>query len=239
MILLISNSFIIGMEGERFPQIFFLNGSSSAGKTTLALELQHALQPQNYQIISYDEFREHDLTERVKKYNLVPSTYTFTTVHSLFEDIGKTIRNTQNTEQQTLLRKSWNAATIANIEAFYTHIHDAATRENKLIVDAVVMNEQLQKQVETLRIYRILTIFTHITPDKLKERVEKRNMASDPKEHRMLERVMRVYPSYYNQEGQPLYMHDIIVDTGILTPQQAAEYVIKVAQSQDLHSLYL
>jgi len=227
IITILSSAFVVGMEeANNFPQIFFLNGPSSSGKTTLALQLQHALQPHAYYIKSYDEFRENDLVKRVKENNLVPDNYVFTTVHTLFEDVNSAINNTKDIDEQLLLRTLWVTSIEASSKAFYEHIHAAASQGNKLIVDTVVMNEQLQKQMETLRIYTMCTVFTRITLDTLKERIAKRNLSDSPKEHRSLERIMRVYPLYCNQEGNPLYTHDIIVDTGALTPQEAAAYVI-------------
>lgn len=180
--------------------------------------------------MSYDEFREHDLVQRIKEHKLVPNNYIFTTVHTLFDDMNRIINSIEDVVQKTSLRTLWIAVAKASSNAFYTHIHNAAAEGNKLIVDAVVMNDQLQTHVQSLRIYDMCTIFTHITLEKLKERVAQRNTSDNLKDHRNIERVIRVYPLYYNHEGKPLYTHDIIVDTGILTPEEAAEKVITAAQ---------
>ena len=201
------NSFV---HAKVLPDIIILNGSSNAGKSSLAKSLQGLLK--NYLVVSYDSFREFYLIPKAKELELIPSDYIFKTIPIFFDDIKNFL---EENDASTKAGKTtlWNSIIDSFDEKFYEHIATLALEEKKIIVDAIIFKKEQIKYIKRLPQDKLSVVFVHIPLEHMIARINKRNSSGNIKEFRYINRILFYYPFYYRIK--PKNSGDFTIETTV------------------------
>lgn len=177
---------------EPYP-IIVLNGSSCAGKSSIAYELQKKLN-NKCAVVSYDDFRRDFFTQHYKSLGLLPDDYVYTQATAFFDDIKKRLSALIESDRKTKELEVRTFCQQAN-DAFYNHIH-VLSCSKEVIVDTIFLSEQ-QKMVIAKKLGNTMkTVFIHVPFSAIVDRIKKRNAIS-AEQSRYANRVLSIYPEFY------------------------------------------
>lgn len=177
---------------EQHP-IIVLNGSSCAGKSSIADHLQQQLDL-NAMVVSYDKFRGIFFAEHHKALQLLPDDYHYTEVTVFFDDIKKHLSLLNDQEKISKEAEVSNFYKKANME-FYKHINQCA-QAGPVIVDTIILSQQQKDMMEKQLNHNVIMVFVHVPFAAITERIKRRNAVSRS-EARYANRVLSVYPHFY------------------------------------------
>ncbi len=191
---------------SNLPSVIILNGSPSAGKSSIAKQLQ-ILYP-NFSIVSYDLERVSSFVSKAKSLKLIPENYVCTNLLVFFEDIRKSLKNIS--DKKTI--KEWRTFIDSFDDEFYENINQLALKGKKIIVDTIIFDDKQIKSVKKIEPKNLFTVFIHASLEKIIERINKRNSYNDSQEMRFANRILFFYPNYYKAklEADELTFKDCI-----------------------------
>jgi chloramphenicol 3-O-phosphotransferase len=180
---------------ELCPDIIMLNGSGSAGKSTLAKELQQQLP--HYRIESLDDFRTTILVAKARELNYISADFVYSNMIDFMNSMRQATKDA-DTPEKVAKKQSWQLQLQTGHAQFYEHIATLVQRGEKCIVDTVIFDDKLAEIKNRLRPFSVYYIFVHVPLRIVTERVRMRNESSTLlKERRLLPYVFRFYFNHY------------------------------------------
>ena len=174
--------------------IVVLNGSSCAGKSSIASYLREKMES-NFIVISYDEFRKDFFTQHHKTLQLLPDDYNYTEVTVFFDDVKKHLSLLNEQEKPAKEVEVGSFYRTANME-FYKHIQRSA-QTRPVIVDTIILSEQQKDMMKKQLDQNVIMVFVHVPFAAIAERIIKRNVVSKG-QARYANRVLSIYPDFYS-----------------------------------------
>lgn len=173
--------------------IVVLNGSSCAGKSSIAYHLQQKMGT-GWIVIGYDDFRRNFFTQHHKTLQLLPDDYEYTEVPMFFDDVKKYLSLLNEQEKLAKEELVCDFYKKANSE-FYKHISEMSQTQS-VIVDTIILSQQQKNMMEKQLNSNMTTVFVHVPLANIIDRIAKRN-ASSANEARYANRVLSIYPDFY------------------------------------------
>lgn len=169
--------------------VIVLNGTSSAGKSSIAHALQNAFYPEKIEVLSIDTVFYEVARKYIEEqgYDVDPN--------KNFTELCASLPETFEIDGDRLLPR-------AETELF-ERVKKYAQTDNYVIVDAVINNakeaEKWTQVLETLSVYHILV---YCAPNKLLERLMQRNHSNIVEEHRGLAQPFEQFFDMYRVQKQ-------------------------------------
>lgn len=182
------------------PRIIILNGSSTAGKSSIARELQHILP--DYCAVSYDTFREILWLSIAKELGLISHDYVFKNVTLLFQDVKHSLAQLVE-EERKIKSQAWNPFAPIIDEKFYEHIAGLVLEGKKVIVDTIILAKKQVACIKKLPQNELCVLFVHVPLEVIIERISRRNGTGKLDEFRPINKVLFHYPLYYRATVSP------------------------------------
>lgn len=156
---------------DKKDTVIVLNGTSSAGKSSIAQALQKALYPEKIEVLSIDTVFYEIAREYIEEqgYEVDPN--------KNFTELCASLPETFEIDGDNLLPR-------AETELF-ERIKKYAQTDKYVIVDAVINNsKEAEKWAQVLEKLSVYNILVYCSPNKLLERVMQRNQSNIIEEHR-------------------------------------------------------
>lgn len=174
-----------------FGRIILLNGTSSAGKSSVVSEFVR-LNP-DYKALSIDTFKLELFTSEALKLKIIKRPEELKYV----EQIGDFIK-LQPAVRRTELYAHFNQIIDHITELFYDHIVSyARINQNIIIDDVIILNSELQNVFTKLEPYDVTMILAYCPFNTLPARVTKRNKTGNKAEYRTLDSVLSQFSYIY------------------------------------------
>lgn len=174
-----------------FGRIILLNGTSSAGKSSVVREfirLNPSYKALSIDVFMLDLFRNEAVTLKIiKKHEEL----------LYIEQIREYI-NSQPQTRRAPLHAHFNSLIDHITESFYDHIVSYARLNQDIIIDDVItLNSELQNFFNKLEPYDVTMVLAYCPFNTLPVRVNKRNKSGDKTEYRSLDSVLSQFSYIY------------------------------------------
>ncbi len=200
--------------------IIFLNGTSSAGKSSITRELQSIL-GRSFVVVSTDTFLMDALVEEAYSRGLLkrsdPKPRTAKEIKKLINALPK--------KQASVMYGDFKQIVIANNHAMYAHVAHLACQGWHVIIDHVMtFDDDIKDCLQTLGAFDVFFVLAHCPLGELVRRVYQRNSSQDKAEKRTLDSVL----GHYAQVHCPGSKDDFLE---IISYEQMSYYIDLVRSS--------
>lgn len=203
-------------------KIIFLNGTSSAGKSSIAIELQKIL-GKSCHIINIDRFMKKEMSKKALELDCFKE-----------EDRSRSWWDEWLAIKNLLKPEEAESIFVELLKSFYEQSKIISQRGNIVIIDMVL--EDVTDCLEILHNLDVLFVLIYCPLEVIKARIVKHNASLENLDKRTLELSKKQFDILYernvNNSYKPKLLYDLIIDSSLNSPEACAQ---KIKDYADTH----